>query len=290
MSKTPNALTCLAVLLFPAFSQAVPQLFWNEWGTIKGGDLNAANVQTIGGGSGVYAIALDGMRNRLFWGDVNLHGIYQVNFDGTGWSRVDVGVPIDNPGGVAYDPVNNVLYWSDFVLNKICRTDLNTMSTTTLLTGRDGALGMELDLVHGKLYWADFDQGGVHRCNLDGTGYQKIASAGNARDVALDVARGRVYWTSLNTGGIYSADLNGADVKQIYTSNRAYGVAVDSHNQHVYFTSLSGVSRIDLDGSNPVIGLADYNWQLTVAVLPEPTCSVLFLVGGGLILRRRRRF
>jgi PKD repeat protein len=112
-------------------------------------------------------------------------------------------------------PVTKDLYYIEYTANAIKKLALDGSGTTASvldITGKAGA-GMALDAVNNKIYFSDFEvtgTGNIWRMNLDGTGLTAIAS--NLTDpygVAVDPAGGKVYWVD-DLGNVSRANLDGS--------------------------------------------------------------------------------
>jgi PKD repeat protein len=112
-------------------------------------------------------------------------------------------------------PVTKDLYYIEYTANAIKKLALDGSGTTASvldITGKAGA-GMALDAVNNKIYFSDFEvtgTGNIWRMNLDGTGLTAIAS--NLSDpygVAVDPAGGKVYWVD-DLGNVSRANLDGS--------------------------------------------------------------------------------
>jgi DNA-binding beta-propeller fold protein YncE len=117
--------------------------------------LDGSNPTAIVGGlNAAWPVVADVSAHKVYWGDVNTNRIQRANLDGTSVETVVSGPFsfIDDPAGVAVDSDNQQLYWTDFVIDKIARTDLVTHTTVTLVTGEKRIpLGIDLDLDAGRL-------------------------------------------------------------------------------------------------------------------------------------------
>ena len=276
-----------------AAADVASKLYWTTFvggsgSTVQRANLDGSGVETLVTGlNAPWPIEVDPMHGKMYWGDVNTQQIQRANLDGSGVETVAVGVPIDNPAGLAIDAVSQTLYWSDFRYDKICKTDLTTHTTTTLVSGLSNPFGLALDLGAGKVYWADAGAGKIQRVNLDGTGLQDLVTGlSNPRDVDLDLASGKMFWPDLHDRVIYCANLDGSGAGVLLPSvDATFAVAVDPVGRTLYWTSDYGIGRANLDGSDVELDLVPGSSTYGLAVVPEPASALLMF---GLLLTRRR--
>lgn len=116
---------------------------------------------------------------------------------------------------VANPPSIKELYFIEYNAALIKKLNLNDNSTATVLdiTGKAGP-GMVYDAVNKKVYFSDFEvtgSGNIYRMNPDGSGLTAIVS--NLVDpygLALDQAAGKIYWAD-DAGNISRANLDGSN-------------------------------------------------------------------------------
>jgi len=128
---------------------------------------------------------------RIYWTDPmgsnvpapNVDVIRSANADGTGIQTLVTG--LDEPRGIALDPVNRKLYWAEPGSLAIRRTNLNGSGPIeSLVPAMDGVSSIALDVQAGKMYWTDaannhnVNPGLVRRANLDGSAVENVVTAG----------------------------------------------------------------------------------------------------------------
>ncbi|MCA9981009.1 MAG: DUF11 domain-containing protein, partial [Anaerolineales bacterium] len=191
----------------------------------------------------------------LVWGDftdlqrVNLNTIGDVN-------RFPVG--LQEIRDVAYDPVNDKLYWTarEYVIGNpggIFRADADGSNVEQILTVDDAPYPgyLEVDPVAGHIY---FTTGGrndqnvsIDRLNLDGTQrltlYDTIFSPGA---LLLDSLRGQFYWTD-GYGQLNQApqEGNGAITTLLAGPDAdAESLALDPYGERLYFSTSDSYERM----------------------------------------------
>ena len=167
--------------------------------------------------------------------------------------------------GIAYDKVNEKIYYSDFADSdtpngKIGKMDVGGTNPKVLASGIQDPHSIALDVNANKVYWGDGD-GNVSRCNLNGdslvTGFINI-DGGAIRSVALDLVNKKLYFCDANNNNLYMSNLDGSGKSIILTGYYGYAFAVDNTNNKIYFDAhsddgtVSGLYRANLDGTNPV--------------------------------------
>ena len=154
---------------------------------------------------------------KIYFAD-NTGTIFRANLDGSFkesilTSRSDTGARA-YIGGIAVDPVNQRIYWTDGDVNGIGR---------------------------------------LRRANYDGSGIQTLVSAfpgSLTTDVEVDVANNRVYWS--RGSQVFRADLNGDNPVDITPPDvvKIVGLAIDAANNHLYYVDFNKqrIGRTNLDG------------------------------------------
>ncbi|EPL6456251.1 MULTISPECIES: YncE family protein [Providencia] len=159
------------------------------------------------------------------------------------------------PDGIAVDPDNHLIYWSNMGEN-FDENDgsINVMrfdgSNSKMLLGK-GAIRtpkqLQLDLLNQRLYWCDREGGMVSSCSINGS------------DLITHIARPR--------------DEN----DQVDILEQCVGIAIDLKNNWIYWTqkgtpkgNLGRIFRAPLRQKNPQSPESRSDIQLLLANLPEP--------------------
>lgn len=104
---------------------------------------------------------------------------------------------LSRPVAVAYDFVEDRVYWTDVWRSTISRSFLNGSSQEVIIHKKlDYPYGLAVDFIGRNLYWADTYNLGISK--LDGS-HQKALITTNLyqpRDIILDVNRGYIFWKS----------------------------------------------------------------------------------------------
>ena len=169
--------------------------------------------------------------------------------------------------GIAYDNVNNKIFFSDFFDattpdGKIWKMNLDGTSPVAVASGILDPYGLALDVAGNKVYWTD-DAGNISRANLDGTspelGIVNIPD-GWMRAIALDKANNKMYFYEVDFENLYVANLDGTNPSVLISGVYGYALFVDTENGKIYFddqnsgaagklrsANLDGTGIIDID-------------------------------------------
>jgi DNA-binding beta-propeller fold protein YncE len=87
---------------------------------------------------------------------------------------------VGKPLAVAVDAAHGKMYWTDRVLNRVSRANLDGTNVEPLANLNFPPRGIAVDPVGGKVYWgedvgSESNDGAIVRANLDGTGSEYIA-------------------------------------------------------------------------------------------------------------------
>ena len=99
--------------------------------------------------------------------------------------------------------------------------------------------------------------------------------------LAIDPGQGKVYFSDFevaNQGKIWRMNLDGTGLEAIVTGiNDPYGVDLDLTNGKVYWADDAGnISRANLDGSSPQIGIVNISGGLMRAVSLDPASNKMY--------------
>lgn len=113
-------------------------------------------------------------------------------------------------------PASKELYfieYSDGFIRKLTLDGSGTVSDVLDINGMAGP-GMDIDVTNGKIYFSDFEvtgEGKIWRMNVDGTGLEAIVNdLVDPYGIALDVTGGKIYWTD-DDGKVSRANLDGSN-------------------------------------------------------------------------------
>ena len=213
---------------------------------------------------------------KMYWtgGPWGPDKIQRANLDG---SNIEDFIPprIAIPrSGIALDPTEGKIYWTDWSNFAIRRADLDDSNVENLLPKFSEPLFIALDAVRGKMYWAVYSQvdvgrdaSAIYRADLDGSNVEGVVgSKAGSREFILDVDGGKIYWDYEDVpptwypeapNFIRRADLDGSNVEDLVLVLMESGTPrlLDVGGGKVYWGKTdwmdeTTIQRTELDGSN----------------------------------------
>lgn len=155
---------------------------------------------------------------------------------------------------VAFDPVDDVLYWTDIKQQQILRWQLKSTPAKILTFGDEVPKGISVDFCQRRFYWTNVnsERPTIESAALDGTKHAKVITTNlkNPTSVVVDSLEGRLYWVDVVAGSYFkieSAALDGSDRKEILklVEKEPTSLALDATS--IYFTDdvMKEVIKID---------------------------------------------
>lgn len=194
---------------------------------------------------------------ELYYIDYTDEFIRKLSLNGSGTITDVLNVVGKGGVGMAYDDINEKIYFSDFDTNpfgKIWRMNPDGSELEAIVDNIEEPYAIALDVTGNKVYWVDND-GNVSKANLDGSspeiGILNVPTA-SWRALALDVENNKMYAYDANIEDLYVADLDGSNASITISGIYGYAVAVDTVNNKIYFDDQNSgeLQRANLDGSN----------------------------------------
>lgn len=301
MNRTIRSFVALA-LLTPAAASADDLYFAEiEPGFLSGyvsriGTDGTGYTRLLETGSGIRAVAIDGIEGKVYWTDVNNYVIARANLDGSNPENV-VTSGLIFPAAITIDPVARTMYWLDQD-NWLARSGLDG-SGFEVLSETVTHRGIALDGA-GKVYWSTSDtmlRGKILRANLDGSQVQVVVSSQDSEfkpsALALDVAGGKIYWTDYVVDVVRRSNLDGSDIEIIWAAGANHnprGIALDLANGKVYWgqdNDFDGTSarimRANLDGTEAEIVINNIGLPNYLAFVPEGSECAADFDGDGFV-------
>jgi len=175
-----------------------------------------------------YLLILDPSNKRIFWADYGSRQIKKVNYDGTGYAVLKS--LSANPMAVAYDEVNDVLYWSYWSSN-------NRVESIK-------------------------SDGTSHNSNVF-----TISGLGTSGGIAVDPGTNTIYVAGRN-GNIYKKVGTATHTTLISGLSNIWGIDLDRGNQKIYYARQNiNVGSVKTDGtSNTVLISGGFTNNLYVSL------------------------
>ncbi|XP_071964026.1 uncharacterized protein [Antedon mediterranea] len=176
------------------------------------------------------------------------------------FSVLPIGIrPTFGVSGIAFDPVDSVVYWSDRSKKVIERAYLDGTHRHVIVRNVD-ASSLALDLVNRRLF---FDVNNnknteIERSNLDGTGRVTVVKNQNFEIDDVEINKRFVYFSSMEARKIERAvKTSGKQRKTLAEEISPKGLAISSDGKGIYWTdgTSNHVMESDLSGDSKTMVL-----------------------------------
>lgn len=252
----------------------------------NGNELNAYHIGFTAGSMGYDANA-DKLYFGWYSGGSNNYGVWSMNGDGTGLSRIYSATSRNR--SLAVDYINGYLFTDFDGSEGLVRMNLDGTGAVQIdnsfIQYSIGA--MVTDHRTQTLFVGDFGDGQTIK-TMDYSGGSQTSLVGgldgNLHQMAIDFTADKLYTVSNSAGPIYRSNLDGSALEIVANSfSNPLGIALDTDNGYMFIgESSGGVERINLDGTGRVqitnqgvFGLA----ARTGVAVPEPWTLGLLLLG-----------
>ncbi|MCJ7759493.1 MAG: PKD domain-containing protein [Gillisia sp.] len=201
----------------------------------------------------------------LYYIDFSDDFIRKLKLDGSGTVDDVLNVAGKSGAYMAYDAVNEKVYWTDFTnavgSNNIWRMDLDGTNAEIVVSNLGNPYGIAIDKNAEKIYWVDNKDGTygtVSKADLDGSNpdldFYSLGGDSQWSGISLDVENSRMYLYDYWIEDIHSVNMDGTD-DQIILPGIGYGYSmfVDTVNDKLYFDEWGTSENLfmsNLDGSN----------------------------------------
>ena len=169
----------------------------------------------------------------------------------------------DLPGfciGMAYDDVNEELYYSDDDAWAVYKTSVNGGAEIEIASGLNGPRDLAVDTENNILYFTERSADQITKVDLLDNSVStmySVADDGNfLLPVGLDLYEGNLYATAVDIGAetVWVGNVDGSGIENIidYTAGGyGYGLEIDKVNGKIYFDDNDGgnLLRANLDGT-----------------------------------------
>lgn len=162
--------------------------------------------------------------------------------------------------GIAFDPLERVLYWTDARNKIIYQLAVDKNEEPSILIKLDQTKiphGIAVDVCRRKLYWTNANHRNptIERCSLDGSKYEVIINDGlfMPMGITVDQYTKRIYWVDDLAGNHYSVEsaaLDGTQRNEVIKNlfNAPFNLATDKDN--IYWTDLTHETIWGVDKNN----------------------------------------
>ncbi|XP_078347608.1 low-density lipoprotein receptor-related protein 4-like [Oculina patagonica] len=173
---------------------------------------------------------------------------------------------LSRPVALAYDVVEDTVYWTDVSKRTISRSFLNGSSQEVIIkTKLQSPNGLAVDIIGRNIYWTDEYTNKLEVSKLDGSYRTALVtnSLNSPRDIILDVNKRMMYWTSWNYySKIEKAEMTGKHREVLVGSGSLYpnGLTLDHEKNRLYWvdSSYHKLEYLDLNLNNRVSLISSY--------------------------------
>ncbi|XP_072170502.1 uncharacterized protein [Diadema setosum] len=191
-----------------------------------------------------YSLDYDPVRQLLFWTYGGNPGrIQSSRLDGSD-AAVVVSTDIREPYGVAVDPSESKVYWSDYYtsLGKIAVVNYDGSGSRTLVSlPQKRPYGVTINPIRRELYWGVQGPGAIQRMSIDALNAEPESVVDTqityVRGLAFNNEGTKMYWHDDGSNRIESLDLLSGERTLLLTRSGFRGLTW--HNEEIYLTETS---------------------------------------------------
>eukprot|EP00106_Octopus_bimaculoides_P021308 XP_014788750.1 PREDICTED: low-density lipoprotein receptor-related protein 4-like [Octopus bimaculoides] len=190
----------------------------------------------------------------------------------------DVVVPLGqlkNAVALDIDPIRGKIYWSDTVVDKIQRSNLDGSQVEDVIShGLDTTDGLAVDYIGKKIYWTENGNNRIEVANLDGT-MRKVLfwqDLDSPRAIVIHYEQGYIYWTDWgDRPRIERADMDGNNRLTIISKALKWpnGLTIDKETRRLIWNDATTevIECSDLNGKSrqKLVSKLLHPYGLTVA-------------------------
>lgn len=233
-------------------------------------------------------IGFDPVNGFVYVADFNANNVLKYTTEGTLIGSFGTG--LSGPDGLTVDSFGNV-YVSNYLGFNVKKFDsFGNLVTTISTSGRPEGMGFATngDLLV-NIYTGTFG-GTIRRYDSSGVFVNTFASGmTNPLGMAVDSA-GNVYVTNFGAGTVFKYSSSGTLVDSATLGYNGYGLAINELGE-LLVSNPSGpnIQRYDLDLNSLGTFATTATGPLYLAVVPEPSSTLLLVMGLGTLIVWRRR-
>ncbi|XP_063417090.1 low-density lipoprotein receptor-related protein 8-like [Mytilus trossulus] len=166
-----------------------------------------------------------------------------------------------HPSGIAVDPTNAHIYWTDLLGHRLSRCNLDGTNVTVLST-LSFPIVIRLDLTNRWMFIVELKIG-IIKSRFDLLENETIVDflSSQAYCMDIDTNEHRLYWILFSKGDIKSATYDGSDVKTIISTNSAGNkMAIGVLGSNIFYSDNKQLLMVDkTPGSTPTVLYIDTN-------------------------------
>ncbi|XP_010219077.1 PREDICTED: low-density lipoprotein receptor-related protein 2, partial [Tinamus guttatus] len=206
------------------------------------------------------ALDFDSINNRIYFTQSSPSGTGRISYvsiySGIGTPTV-VASDLGTPDGIAFDWINNRVYYSDY-LNQTISSMAVDGSNRTVIARVPRPRAVVLDPCRGYMYWTDWSSSAkIERATLGGNFRIPIVSTNLVwpNGLTLDYEEQQLYWADANLQRIERCTLTGTN-REIVVSTALHPFAMTLFDQHIYWTDWNtrSIYRANkYDGSDQIV-------------------------------------
>ncbi|KAJ6647666.1 Prolow-density lipoprotein receptor-related protein 1, partial [Pseudolycoriella hygida] len=204
-------------------------------GFLVGDTIRNTEAVVQSGLSTTEGLAVDWVALNLYWVDSNLDQIEVARINGS-FRRTIVAGGIESPRAIVLDPLEGLLFWTDWDLNnprvERCSMAGEYRKTIVQVSSIQGAWpnGITLDYTLKRVYWIDARSDSIHTTNYDGGDHQLVIRDTEilSHPFSIAVFENHVYWTDWRTNSVIRANKwNGSETLTLLKSNsQPFGITI----------------------------------------------------------------
>uniref|UniRef100_A0A8C4NB86 Nidogen 2 n=1 Tax=Eptatretus burgeri TaxID=7764 RepID=A0A8C4NB86_EPTBU len=153
--------------------------------------------------------------------------------------------------GLAFDCVDNMIYWTDIAGKTINRASLNGGEPQVIInTGLLSPEGLAIDHLGRNAFWTDSGTDRIEVSKLDGSQRRVLFDTGlvNPRAIVVDAPRGHMYWTDWNREApkIETAYMDGSERRVLVSEDLGLpnGLTFDPYSRQLCWAD-AGTKRLE---------------------------------------------
>ena len=127
----------------------------------------------------------------IFVSDIDHNKIYFSDLSGSLLNPLPFS-NIESPTGVAFDPFEDRVYWTDPKLGIVARAAIDGKSQEIIRSNVSAPMGIDLDLIGGNVFWINSGDSTIEVSKMNGDHWRVLVSGLYSApvDIAVDTTRG----------------------------------------------------------------------------------------------------